>query len=96
MITGNPNAVVIRKENDGHLIAVFPYRLHNRTQSGMLVSVTQGGEHVSAEWNYIRWNTHPADPQQTKRMLGILDALGYANLKCLKKLPPIQKCSPRR
>lgn len=78
--------ILIRKENNGRLIAVLPREAHS---PGMLTCVTQEGEHAPCQWAWVRINTRRASEPEKKKMLSMLAGLGYTNVKLYKRLPTI-------
>lgn len=75
--------VLFRVERDGGTLAVFPYI----PQSLACLCYSHAGQHVTADWLYLRDNTRPATPSEAGALLDELKAVGYRDLRMIRKLP---------
>lgn len=75
--------VVVRKEIDGGLLAVFPDNIFEGTNQVVCVSMRDG--HSCCSLGYCLSDTKSVRQDEEKAMLDHLTCLGYENLKPYKK-----------
>lgn len=75
--------VLFRKEKEGDIIAVFPY-----IQEAMAcLCYTHFGQHFTADWLYLRNHTTQASEKEAQKLINELQAVGYDDLRIIKRLP---------
>lgn len=75
--------VIFRKYKDnGYILALFPYEVHN----GHLITCYEHiGQHGAADYNHCINMTVPAKPHEYKNLLAELKRQGYDDLKIMKR-----------
>ena len=86
-------SVCFRLERDGQVLAVFPYIENTGT---MLLSYSHVGQYTVAAWEYLRYSTTPARPEEYAGLLAELKGRGYDDLKILSRLPNWYKIATGR
>lgn len=79
--------VTFRKERDGELLAVFAELATPHT----LTAYAHVGQHTDVSLEYYRECTKPATPGEYAGLLAELRAIGYDDLRVVKRLPSIAK-----
>ena len=74
--------VIFRKENNGDIIAAFPY-VSYASNYGVLY-YCHIGQHGECKWSYFTGCTKPAKPEDYEDLKKELEGLGY-NLRVIKK-----------
>ena len=87
------NTVCFRKERDGGILAVFPYI---EKWGVVCVCYSHVGQHSVAAWEYLRYETSPARPEEYADLLAELRRQGYTELRILSRLPNWYKISVSR
>ena len=75
--------VTFRKERDGEILAVFALKWNADTLTGY----AHIGQHCSVCFDYYRTSTKPATPEEYAPLLAELRAIGYDDLRVVKRLP---------
>lgn len=75
--------VTFRKERDGEIIAVFAELATPYT----FMMYSHFGQHGSICLDYYRAETRPATFEEYRGLLAELSAIGYRDLKVVKRLP---------
>ncbi len=75
--------VTFRKERDGEILAVFALKWDAYTLTGY----AHIGQHTAVDCGYYRDCTKPATPEEYAPLLAELRAIGYEDLRVVKRLP---------
>lgn len=78
--------VIFRIEKGGEVLAVFPFEIWSKNNYS-LTGYAHNGQHVAADWLYIRDCTRPASEADAAPLLAELRAIGYDDLTVKKRLP---------
>lgn len=76
--------VCFRIGKDGEPIVVFPYFKEAR---GFLTCYAHVGQHSVAAWDYVRYCTRPATPEEYTGLLAEIKRIGYNDLEIMQRLP---------
>ena len=66
--------VIFRKEENGDILAVFPYLSGKDYKVSCYAHM---GQHSTMCWTYYRCNTKPAKPEEYKYLYNELVSIGY-------------------
>jgi hypothetical protein len=75
--------VIFRKEKNGDILAVFPYEPYNDI-IGLVGCYAHVGQHSGCQYDYVRQETKPAQPNEYNDLLNELKGIGY-NVNIVKK-----------
>ena len=76
--------VCFRIEGDGEVLAVFP---ESPTATKFVEVYSRIGQHQTALWEYVRYSTRRATPDEYADLLAELIRIGYKNLEVGVRLP---------
>ena len=79
--------VCFRIEENGEVLAVFPYQLARKGDFNTITTYAHNGQHSVSGWEYLRYCTKPARAEQYAELLAELRAIGYTDLKIVSRLP---------
>lgn len=79
--------VVFRKWRDGDIIALFPDEPWSRCDYST-TSYMHAGQHGSADYAGVIADTRPAREDEYRDLLAELMAIGYTDLRVVKRAPP--------
>lgn len=78
--------VVFRKWKDGETIALFPD--DTNPYDGTVTSYMHVGQHGAADYGHVISATHPAHPSEYRDLLAELKAIGYTDLRVMRRVRP--------
>lgn len=83
----NPKAdtmtkVVFRKWRNGDVIALFPDDVN--PYDSTVISYMHVGQHGAADYAYVVYKTHPAQPDEYRSLLSELRNIGYDDLRIIR------------
>ena len=75
---------VLFRHTHNDLIAVFPFMSRDFY---WIPCYSHWGQHGTTTWDWIRYNTRPAKPEQYETLLNELRSIGYNDLEVINRLP---------
>lgn len=78
--------VVFRKWKDGEVIALFPD--DTNPHGGTVTSYMHVGQHGAADYGHVIVATRPARPSEYRDLLAELKAIGYTDLRVMRRVRP--------